>query len=128
MAKPKGVLSLEDYENYRIVRASAVLFVLVGGFHVYFGIAVAAAQRPDPEQGIPLDIAVGIAIFGLAGVVGGITALLGNRRWAKVAYVMAVPYLLGFPLGTYISYKVLSGLSRYLDSKERIRQARIGGA
>jgi hypothetical protein len=59
-------------------------------------------------------------------MVGGIAALRGNRQWAKLAYVMAVPYLLGFPIGTIMSYIMLSGLSRYLDSKERIKQATIG--
>ena len=31
MAKPKEVLSPEDYTNYRNVRAAAVLFVVFGG-------------------------------------------------------------------------------------------------
>lgn len=44
----------------------------------------------------------------------------GNRRWAKLAYVMAVPYLLIIPVGTLVGYVILSGLSGYLESKEKI--------
>ncbi|HEV3081869.1 MAG TPA: hypothetical protein VGY66_18965 [Gemmataceae bacterium] len=86
---------------------------------------MATDQKPEPQRDVPPAAAIGIAIVGLAGVVGGIAALRGNRRWAKLAYVMAVPYLLGFPIGTILSYVVLSGMSQYLDSKERIKQATI---
>jgi len=126
MAKPKEVLSPEDYKNYRNVRAAAVLFVVFGGIIVLGGIGMATQQKPDPQRDIPPAAAIGMSIVGLAGVVGGIAALRGNRRWAKLAYVMAVPYLLGFPIGTIMSYIMLSGLSKYLDSKERVRQATVG--
>jgi hypothetical protein len=124
MAKPKEILSPEDYTNYRNVRAAAVLFVVFGSIFVLGGIGLATGRNPDPHQGIGLAESI-VAIGGLGGVVGGIAALRGNRRWAKLAYVMAVPYLLVFPLGTIMGYIVLSGLSRYLDSKERLRQATI---
>jgi hypothetical protein len=127
MAKPKEILSPEDYTNYRNVRAAAVLFVVLGSILVLGGIVLATEKKPDPKQDIPPAVAIAMAIIGLGGAVGGIAALRGNRRWAKVAYVMAVPYLLGFPVGTIISYTILSGMSRYIDSKERVRQAVLGG-
>ena len=126
MAKPKEVLSPEDYTNYRNVRAAAVLFVVFGGIFASGGISMATKQKPDPRRDYPPAVGIGLAIVGVAGVVGGIAALRGSRRWAKLAYVMAVPYLLGFPIGTVMSYIVLSGLSKYLDSKERVRKATIG--
>jgi hypothetical protein len=126
MTKPKEVLSPEDYKNYRNVRAAVVLFVMFGGIFVLGGIGMATQQKPDPQRDIPPAAAIGIAIVSLAGVVGGIAALRGNRRWAKLVYVMAVPYFLVFPIGTIMSYIVLSGLSRYLDSKERVRKATTG--
>jgi hypothetical protein len=127
MAKPKEVLSPEDYNNYRNVRAVAVLFVVFGGI-IFFpgGILIATQRKPDPQRDMHPAVAIGISIVGLAGVVGGIAALRGNRRWAKLAYVMAVPYLLVLPVGTIMSYIMLSGLSRYLESKERLRKATTG--
>jgi hypothetical protein len=68
-----------------------------------------------------------MAIFGLAGVVGGIAVLSGDRRWAKLAHVMSMPYALICPFGTIAFYIVHHGLSRYLDSKERVRHAKHGG-
>jgi TRAP-type C4-dicarboxylate transport system permease small subunit len=126
MARPKEVLSREDYENYRNVRAAAVLFVVFGGIFGSGGILMATNQKPDPHRDSYPAVGIGMAIVGLAGAVGGIAALRGNRQWAKLAYVMAVPYLLVFPIGTIMSYIVLSGLSRYLDSKERVRKATVG--
>jgi hypothetical protein len=127
MAKPKEVLSPEDYKNYRNVRAVAVLFVVFGGL-IFFpaGIVIATQRKQDPRQDIHPAVAIGMSIAGFAGAVGGIAALRGSRRWAKVAYVMAVPYLLVFPVGTIMSYIMLSGLSRYLESKERVRKATTG--
>jgi hypothetical protein len=139
MAKPKAVLSPKDYENYRNVRAVAVMFVVSGVFLVPAGvvlnetqwktdprgIGIATQRKPDPQRALD-PVAIGMSIVGLAGVVGGIAALRGNRRWAKLASVMAVPYLLALPVGTLMSSVMLSGLSRYLDSKERVRKATIG--
>ena len=123
MAKPNDVLNREDYSNYRNVRAALILFVVFGSIFVLGGIALATDQEPDQKREIPRAAAIGIAIVGLAGVVGGIAALIGGRGWAKLTYVMAVPYLFGFPIGTIMSYTVLTGLSRYLDSKERVNRA-----
>ncbi len=128
MAKPKEVLSPEDYKNFRNVRAAAVLFVVLGCILVLGGTALAIVKQPNPKDNIPPVVAIGMAIIGLGGVVGGIAALRGNRRWAKLTYVMAVPYLLGFPIGTIVSYVLLTGMSRYLGSKERVKQATLGGA
>ena len=128
MAKPDQVLSKDDYENYRNVRAAAVLFVVFGFLFGTGGVLVATTDpKPAPGQNHPPAVYIGMAIAGLAGAAGGIAALRGSRRWAKLAYVMAVPYLLVFPIGTIMSYIMLSGLSRYLDSKERVRKATIGG-
>lgn len=128
MAKAKEVLSTEEYTNYRNVRAAAVMFVLIGSIATLYGIAVATGKIPDPKRDLPPALAFAMAIIGLAGAVGGLAALLGSRRWARLAYVMAVPWLLGFPVGTIMSFVMLTGLSRYLDSKERVRRAIIGGA
>jgi hypothetical protein len=128
MAKPKEVLSPEDYANYRNVRAAAVLFVVLGSVLVLGGIGSAIEQKPGPQREITPAASIALVIIGLGGVVGGIAALRGNRRWAKLAYVMAVPYMLGFPIGTILGYIVLTGMSGYLNSKERIRQAAIEGA
>jgi hypothetical protein len=126
MAKPKEVLSKDDYKNYRNVRAAALLFVVFGCIFGSGGILLATDPKPPPSQNSPQAVNIGMAIVGLAGAVGGIAALRGSRRWAKLTYVMAVPYLLVFPIGTIMSYIMLSGLSRYLDSKERVRKATIG--
>jgi hypothetical protein len=123
MAKAKDVLSAKEYTNYRYVQAAAVMFVVVGSVLVLGSIAKATDSEPEPQQDIPPAAVIGMAVIGFAGAVGGLAALLGSRRWAKLAYVMAVPWLLGFPVGTIMSYIMLTGLSRYLDSKERIRQA-----
>jgi ABC-type transport system involved in multi-copper enzyme maturation permease subunit len=128
MANAKEVLSPEDYTNYRNVRAASLLFVVFGLILFLGGIAAATEKRPNPQPDIPPAVIIAMAVIGLAGAVGGLAALLGSRRWAKLAYVMAVPWLLGFPIGTIMSYVVLSGLSRYLDSKERIGQATIESA
>jgi phosphate/sulfate permease len=128
MATARGVLDPEEYTNYRNVRAAAVLFVVIGSILVLGGIGAATEKKPDPNRDIPPAAAIGIAIIGLAGAVGALNALLGNRRWAKLVYVMAVPWLLFPLLGTVMSYVVLSGLSRYLDSKDRLKEATMGGA
>jgi hypothetical protein len=62
-------------------------------------------------------------MVGLMGCVGGIAALCGNRRLAPLAYVMAAVYILGFPVGTILSFVMLTGLSRYLDSSDKLNAA-----
>jgi predicted membrane protein len=129
MATAKEILSSEEYTNYRNVRAASVLFVLIGSIGALVGgISVATGTRLDPNRNDPPAELVAVSVIGLAGAVGGLAALLGSRRWAKCAYVMAVPWLIAFPIGTIISWVVLSGLSRYLDSKERLREATVGSA
>jgi hypothetical protein len=125
MAKPKEILSPEDYTNYRSVRQAAVVLIVLGGIFVIIGIGNLTKQKRDPLRDPPA-LGIGMAIFGLAGVVGGIAVLRGNRRSAKLAHVMSVPYALVFPFGTIAFYIVHSGLSRYLDSKERVRKATLG--
>jgi hypothetical protein len=126
MAEPKEILSPEDYTNYRSVRQAAVVLIVLGGIFVIIGIGMLTKQKRDPLREPPA-LGIGMAIFGLAGVVGGIAVLSGDRRWAKLAHVMSVPYSLVFPFGTIAFYIVHSGLSRYLDSKERVRRATHGG-
>src|SRR5262245_59693186 len=99
MSKAKKILSWD----YRNVRAALAFFVVLGSLLVLGGIGMAmgdsaAGDKTKPKPGIP-PAAVMVAIVGFAGAAGGCAGLWGNRRWAKLAYVMAVPYLIGFPVG-----------------------------
>ncbi len=123
MVRAQEILGQKDYANYRNVRAAAVLFIVFGGILAFGGIGILGEEKPDAEREIPQAAAVALVFVGIAGVSGGIAAQGGNRRWAKLAYVMAVPYLLIIPVGTLVGYVVLSGLSGYLESKEKIRIA-----
>jgi hypothetical protein len=122
MAAPKDVLSPDEYANYRNVRAVSMLFVVLGSVLVLggIGLALGGENRTSQEQIHPA-VAVGIAVAGLAGAVGGIAALRGSRRWAPLVYVMAVLYVFGFPIGTILSIVMFKGLSRYLGSVEKVR-------
>jgi sulfite exporter TauE/SafE len=121
----KDILSARDYRNYRDVRAVAVLFVVLGGVLVLGGMALIARKKPERGRETHPALAIAIASLGATGVIGGIATLRGNRRWAPLVYLMAGLYLFAFPIGTILSYVMLSGLSRYLDSTERIRLARV---
>lgn len=128
MARPEIVLSPSDHSNYRNIRAVALLFVVLGSIFTIGGLAAMFVEpRPSEETLQPLgrDIQRVIGIFmgvaGLAGLLGGIAVLVGNRRWAPLAYVMASLYVFGFPLGTILSCVMFLGLGRYLDSVDRIR-------
>jgi hypothetical protein len=121
MASPKDVLSPDDYSNYRNVRAVSVLFVVLESVLVLGGIGLALDENKRSQEQIHPAVAVGIAIVGLAGAVGGVAALRGSRRWAPLVYVMAALYVFGFPIGTILSIVMFKGLSRYLGSVERIR-------
>ena len=65
MAKPEALLSPSDYRNYRNVQAALVLYVLLGGVTVLFGVgsgdpnASSDARRllaPDWRRGrIPVE-------------------------------------------------------------------------
>jgi CHASE2 domain-containing sensor protein len=121
MANPKAVLSPDDYSNYRNVRAVSVLFVVLGSVLALGGIGLALDEDRRSQEQMHAAVAVGIALVGLAGAIGGIAALRGSRRWAPLVYVMAALYVFGFPIGTILSIVMFKGLSRYLDSVERVR-------
>jgi hypothetical protein len=121
MADPKEVLSPDDYSNYRNIRAVSILFVVLGSILVLGGIGLAFDKERSSQEQIHPAIAVGIAIAGLAGAIGGIAALRGSRRLAPLVYVMAALYVFGFPIGTILSLVMFKGLSRYLNSVERVR-------
>lgn len=119
MTDPKCVLSKSDYANYRNVRAVAVLFAVVGVWVALVGVA-----RPDgPDGRMPPAAGAAVGAVGLAGLVGGIAALNGNRRWARLAYLMAAVYLFACPVGTILSLVMLIGLVRYLCSVEQVHAA-----
>jgi hypothetical protein len=52
-----------------------------------------------------------------------LAALFGSRRWAKLAYAMAVPYTLMFPIGTIMGYTFLTGLPKYFECRDRLNSA-----
>jgi hypothetical protein len=121
VADPKDILSPDDYSNYRNVRAVSVLFVVLGSILVLGGISLALDKQRSSQEKIHPAVAVGISITGLAGAIGGLAALRGSRRWASLVYVMAALYIFAFPIGTILSIVMFKGLSRYLDSVEKLR-------
>jgi hypothetical protein len=121
VATPKEILSPDDYSNYRDIRAVSLLFMLLGIILMFGGIGIALDEQRDSRERIHPALAVACAIVGLAGAVGGIIALRGNRRWSKLVYVMAAVYILAFPIGTILSYVRFRGFSRYLHAQERFR-------
>lgn len=122
--KASQVLEAAEYRNYRNIRTISVLFVLVGGLFALAGTAVAIAGPDADDQ--PRVVFVIMAIVGATGVVGGIATWRGNPKWAPLAYVMASMYLFAFPVGTILSYIMLTRLSKYLKSAKRLREARAG--
>ena len=126
MANARDVLSEAAYTNYRNVRAVALLFIVLGGVLCLGGIGAATGDKKPTQPGrepIPVAAAVGICVAGLIAVVGGVATRAGNRRWAPLAKVIAYIYLLGFPLGTILSYTLLKGFSQYFKSLDRLRRA-----
>lgn len=119
MTEVDKILSADEYKNYRNVRAVAVLFILLGSVFVLAGLAL--MQDSDAGEKMPTAVAIGIALVGLAGALGGIAARRGSRRWAPLVYVMAALYIFAFPVGTILSYVMFTGLSSYLDSVDRIK-------
>jgi len=109
MAKPKDALSAAEYSNYRNIRAVAYLFVVMGAIFVLAGLGSLAQPAPSnpPPAGVsapaPPEFAAFLAVIGAFGVVGGIATLRGSPKVAPLIYVMAVPYLLAFPIGTILS-------------------------
>lgn len=126
MVRPHEVLSPDDYKNYRNIRSVAALFIVLGCIFLFAAIGFAFGESSRPRQWFEPIVAIGFAVVGLCGAIGGIAARRGNRRWAPLVYVMAVLYLFAFPIGTILSYVMLSGLSRYLDSMDRVRDAESG--
>lgn len=123
MPRLTDILNPDDYRNYRNVRAVSILFVALGSIVALGGLLAAFVDPPPNEERIPMVAAIIMALIGLAGAIGGMAALIGHPRWAKLAYVMAVFYIFAFPVGTILSYVLLKGLGRYLQSREVIRQA-----
>lgn len=98
-----------------------MLFVLLGAILAFGGTALALGGAEDEETS-PVVWGV-MALAGVAGVVGGIATFRGNAKWAPLAYVMAALYLFMFPIGTILSYIMLTRLSGYLRSVKRLREA-----
>jgi hypothetical protein len=119
--RPKDVLTRDEYSNYRNIRAVSMLFVVLGIILVLVGVALVLDPKGRAFAEMSLGVAVGLALVGIAGSVGGVAALFGNRRLAPLIYVMAAIYILAFPLGTILSFVMFKGLSRYLDSLDRIK-------
>jgi hypothetical protein len=126
MANPKKILSKRDYENYRNIRAISVLFVIFGLILFVGGIQIALRVGGGAKSEVPRPAAAVMAICGIAGFVGGIAAIRGRKRWSRVIYFMAILYLAAIPLGTILGFIMLSGLSRYLTSAERLKVADKG--
>lgn len=127
MADPKDLLEPAAYRNYRNVRAAAAFFILLGGLVLLGGIASATGPEEGSGPPPPLVVSIGLALAGLAGVVGGIVIRRGGRGWSPLIWVTAVVYLLFFPLGTLLGYVVLKGLPRYWESVQRIREEAVPG-
>ncbi len=121
MVNPKDILKPRDYTNYRNIRAVSVLFVVLGVILVIGGYSLATKKEPEPEMGLAEGVA--LMVVGAAGVVGGSSVLSGNRKWAWLVKVIAFVYLLAIPVGTILSIVMFAGLSRYLDSMDRLRAA-----
>ena len=119
--KPKDLLELSDYSNYRNIRAVSRLFVFLGSILVMGGVLAPLLENENSQEKIHPAFAVGIVLVGLAGAIGGMAALRGNRRWASLVKVMATLYFFVFPLGTILSYVLLTGLPRYLDNFQQLR-------
>jgi hypothetical protein len=128
MSTAQDILGRDDYKNYRNVRAVAVLFILLGSVLLLGGLILGFGGDPDPKEPMPPAVGFGMAFVGLAGAAGGIAVLGGSRRWAPLAYIMATFYILGFPVGTILSYVLFTGMRRYLDSVDRLRLANSNAA
>src|ERR671916_3531363 len=105
MPKIREFLVPDAYRNYRNVRAAALMFVVLGSILVLAGIALVATPEADAGTTDPPPklFFVSLAIVGLAGAVGGVAVIRAKRKWAGLIYVMAVLYVLAFPLGTILS-------------------------
>ena len=120
MVRAKDVLNVDEYSNYRNIRAVSWLFVILGTILVLGGVAGAVTKNPNPREQLPIAAAVVMAVVGLAGAVGGVAALRGNRRLVPAVYIMATLYVFAFPVGTILSIVMFRGLSGYLNSRQRL--------
>ena len=133
MNDPKLVLSKAEYTNYRNVRASALMFIVLG---LLFGsvaiLFLSGGGRNNTAGNLSGDVP-GPAltslflILGLSGVVGGIAVRRAHRKWSKVIYILAALYILVFPIGTVLSFVILTGTNKYLDSIDVIRGTKSFG-
>ncbi len=123
MAEPEEILTPADFKNYRNVRAVAALFLGLAALLTCAGIVSLLIEAPVPEEEIPTYASIIMLIAGLAGTIGALAALTGNRRWAPLVYIIAAGYIFAFPLGTILSAVLLTGMKRYLNSMEQIKVA-----
>lgn len=126
MPTPKEVLSLDEFGNYRTIRQLAVAFVLFGLLGLLAALSMftdGAVKLPPQESGSLIPILV--ASVAVCNLICGVATWLGSRKLAMVMYAFAVPQLLVFPLGTAMSYTLLKGLSRYMESVDLIRASRV---
>src|SRR5262245_51439700 len=123
--KPSESLPPKDYRHYRNVRAVALWFIVLGSIFVLAGLSmffVDDSKRDPQREEVPKPVCIVIAAVGLCGIVGGVATRRGNRTWGGYIKVMAVPYLFFFPIGTILSYILLTGLPRYFDSIDMINK------
>lgn len=123
MASPKAVLSPDDYRNYRNVRAVSRLFILLGGLFALGGVLLLVLEPPRGEQSPHPLAAIAMAVVGVCGVVGGFATLHGNRSRSGLIKVMACFYFFAFPIGTILTYVLLTGLPKYFDSVDQLEAA-----
>ena len=123
-SRPEDILTPKQYVNYQNGRILSGLLVFFGCMFAAVGAVQAVAAISNPAADPPVVVWAVFAALGWAGVVGGGAAFQGNRVWARLAYLFALPLLFGCPFGTIISLLWMNGLSRHLAACDRIRQAR----
>jgi Na+/alanine symporter len=117
-------LNQADYKNYRNVRAAALMFIVLGCLIGFCGIIFLTVE-PQPGHSMPpIWVALLLLLLGASAVVGGVAAIAANPTWSRLVYVMAVLYVLAFPLGTILSFIMFTGLSKHVANVQRYRAAR----
>jgi hypothetical protein len=95
---PRGRPSPVGPEEHRNTRAFIVLFIVVSGVSLISGAGTAlGAGHPRDAGAVVVGILYGLG--GVGGVLGLLATLRGNRRWSRLAYLMAI----GFPVGTLLA-------------------------
>ncbi len=117
----ENLFNPDDETNYRYIRAISWYHIISGGCAIGISIAIPVSIYQNAPENITIGVALGFGflLVGLAGVVGGIAALNGNRNGARLMYLKSAVNLIGFPIGTLLAVIVFRGLSRYLDTFER---------